>query len=89
MKRSDYIMSITTSCRDIKQLSANAQKACELFLEKCKQAGLNVLVTETKRTQERQNYLYCQGRTVSQCTAKGISKDFATKHCKEIGRAHV
>lgn len=70
------------SCRDINQLNPVAKQACELFLKKCKEAGLNVLVTETLRTQERQNYLYCQGRTVAQATAKGISKEFATKHCK-------
>ena len=74
-------MSITKSCRDINQLAPVAQTACNLFMSKCKEAGLNVLITETIRTQERQNYLYCQGRTVAQATAKGISKDFATKYC--------
>lgn len=54
---------VTTSCRDIKELSAQAQKACALFMEKCKEQGLNVLITETYRSQERQNYLYEQGRT--------------------------
>lgn len=72
---------ITSSNRDIKALSAVAQTACNLFMSKCKEAGLNVLITETTRSQERQNYLYCQGRTVSQCVAKGIPKDFATQHC--------
>lgn len=75
-------MSITTTDRNISSLNAVAQTACNLFMSKCKEAGLNVLITETRRTQERQNYLYCQGRTVAQATAKGISKDFATKYCK-------
>ena len=52
-------------CRDIKELTENAQKACKLFLEECKKQGLNVLVTETYRSQERQNKLYAQGRTES------------------------
>lgn len=56
-------MDVTTSCRDIKQLSAQAQKACALFMERCKAAGLNVLITETYRSQERQDYLYQQGRS--------------------------
>lgn len=56
-------MNITKQCRDIKQLSAQAQKACALFIEECKKQGLNVLITETYRSQERQNYLYEQGRT--------------------------
>ena len=56
-------MSVTETCRDISELTPNAQKACNLFLEECKKQGLNVLITETYRSQERQNYLYSQGRT--------------------------
>ena len=55
--------SLTNACRDISELTPTAQKACNLFLEKCKASGLNVLITETYRSQERQNYLYEQGRT--------------------------
>ena len=54
--------SLTSACRDISELTPTAQKACNLFLEKCKTSGLNVLITETYRSQERQNYLYEQGR---------------------------
>ena len=56
-------MDVTTACRDMNQLSAQAQKACALFLEECKKQGLNVLITETYRSQERQNWLYEQGRS--------------------------
>ena len=56
-------MSVTTTCRDILELTPQAQKACNLFLAECKRQGLNVLVTETYRSKERQNYLYEQGRT--------------------------
>lgn len=56
-------MDVTKACRDIKELSAQAQKACALFMERCKAKGLNVLITETYRSQERQDYLYQQGRT--------------------------
>ena len=55
--------SLTNACRDISELTPTAQKACNLFLEKCKTSGLNVLITETYRSQARQNYLYEQGRT--------------------------
>ncbi len=54
---------VLTTCRDIKELTKSAQKACNLFLAECKKQGLNVLITETYRSQERQNYLYAQGRT--------------------------
>lgn len=56
-------MDVTKPCRDTKELSAQAQKACNLFMEECKKQGLNVLITETYRSQERQNYLYEQGRS--------------------------
>lgn len=58
-------MSPTKVCRDISELSKNAQEACRLFLAECQKQGLNVLITETYRSQERQNYLYEQGRTRS------------------------
>lgn len=51
------------TCRQLKELSPNAYIACELFLNECKNQGLNVLITETYRSQERQNYIYEQGRT--------------------------
>ena len=56
-------MSVTKTIRDIKELTPEAQKACNLFMAECKKQGLNVLITETYRSQERQNYLYEQGRT--------------------------
>lgn len=54
---------VTKTCRDLSELTEQAQRACKLFLENCKAKGLNVLITETYRSQERQNYLYEQGRT--------------------------
>lgn len=54
---------VTKTCRDINELSPVAQKACRLFLQECKKEGLPVLITETYRSQARQNYLYEHGRT--------------------------
>lgn len=51
------------TCRDINELTAVAQAACRLFLNECKKSGLNIFITETYRSQERQNELYEQGRT--------------------------
>lgn len=56
-------MSILTTCKDISALTDKAQKACNLFISECKTQGLNVLITETYRSQDRQDYLYSQGRT--------------------------
>lgn len=55
-------MSVTSTCRSISELTPNAQKACSLFMAECERQGLNVLITETYRSKERQNYLYEQGR---------------------------
>lgn len=53
----------TKACRDISALLPAAQAACRAFLRECEREGLAVLITETYRTQERQDYLYAQGRT--------------------------
>ena len=53
----------TKVCRDISALSPVAQAACRAFLAVCRKEGLPVLITETYRSQERQDYLYAQGRT--------------------------
>ena len=49
--------------RDIDALLPAAQAACRLFLKRCNEAGLGIFITETYRSQERQNELYAQGRT--------------------------
>lgn len=54
---------VAVACRDLNKLSAKGKIACELFLKKCEEAGLKVLITETYRSQARQSYLYEQGRT--------------------------
>lgn len=53
----------TKACRDISALSPVAQRACRAFLRECEKEGLPVLITETYRSQVRQNYLYEQGRS--------------------------
>ena len=56
--------SITTTCRDISELLPAAQTACRLLFQEYFKAGIkNVFITETYRSQERQKYLYAQGRT--------------------------
>lgn len=56
-------VSVTTTCRDIDELLKVAQIAIRLFFQECKKAGISIFVTETYRSQERQKYLYAQGRT--------------------------
>ena len=67
-------MDVTKPCRDLNKLSAKGKIACELFLAECKKQGLNVLVTETYRSQERQSYLYEQGRTRKGAIVTNVKK---------------
>ncbi len=49
--------------REIDRLRLDVAANCRKWLELCKEAGLNVLVTQTVRDREYQEYLYAQGRT--------------------------
>ena len=49
--------------RDIALLRDDVEENCRKWLERCKAVGLNVLVTNTVRDKEYQEYLYAQGRT--------------------------
>ena len=58
------MVSVTTTCRDINELTTNAKLACQLLFQECYKSGIvDIFITETYRSQERQNYLYAQGRT--------------------------
>lgn len=57
------IVSVTKADRRVESLHPVAQKACRLFLDECKRQGVNIFITETYRSQERQKWLYAQGRT--------------------------
>lgn len=56
-------MRLDIACRDINELTPKAQEACKLFLAECKKRNIPIFITETYRSQERQNWLYGQGRT--------------------------
>lgn len=57
-------MSITTTCRDLAELTLPAQNACRLLFQECYKAGIqNIFITETYRSPARQKYLFAQGRT--------------------------
>lgn len=49
--------------RDIDRLRSDVAHNCRVFVQRCKAAGLPVLVTETVRDIEYQESLYAQGRT--------------------------
>lgn len=74
-------MSNTAQCRDIAELNPLCQILLNKALKEIKAKDINPLVVETYRSQVRQNYLYCQGRTINQATAKGITTTFAKAYC--------
>lgn len=49
--------------RDIDLLRADVAANCRVWLERCRAAGLNVLITNTVRDREYQEFLYARGRT--------------------------
>lgn len=49
--------------RDIDLLRPDVAANCRIWLERCRAAGLSVLVTNTVRDREYQAYLYQQGRS--------------------------
>lgn len=68
-------------CSDLKELNKLVMVMLELALADIRKQGVNPLVVETYRPQERQDYLYCQGRTIAECVAKGINQSFAAAYC--------
>ena len=54
---------MSSVCKDISELTKDAQQACRAFLTLCQSRGLAVRITETYRSQMRQDELYRQGRT--------------------------
>ena len=56
-------MAVMLNSRDISLLRPDVEANCRKWLARCKAAGLNVLITNTVRDKEYQEYLYAQGRT--------------------------
>lgn len=56
-------MDVTRTCRDLGELLPEVRKGAEILLTECKRQGLDIIITETYRSQERQDYLFEQGRT--------------------------
>lgn len=50
-------------CRDLNELLPYVKTLAEQLLQKCKEQNIPIIITETYRSQERQNELYAQGRT--------------------------
>lgn len=53
----------TEKINDLEELDPQTQELAAAFLNRCREEGLPVVITETYRTQERQDELYAQGRS--------------------------
>lgn len=51
--------------RDIKDLHPTVAGKAYTFVERCRQAGIDLLITSTYRDKQSQDALYAQGRTVA------------------------
>ena len=49
--------------RSVDDLLPQVKEKVEMFLQACKDAGIDLIVTSTYRDEESQNELYAQGRT--------------------------
>jgi len=75
------VMDVKSVCNDVKQMNKLVKTMLELAVANIKRQGVNPLIVETYRPQARQDYLYCQGRTIAEVTEKGISSVFAKTYC--------
>ena len=72
---------------DLQYLRADVRVNCETFLVLCKEAGLNVKVTETVRDDEYQRYLAANGyaaKTATVPTFHSIKAGLAFDICKNV-----
>ena len=72
---------------DLQCLRADVRANCEMFLALCKEAGLNVKVTETVRDDEYQRYLAANGyasKTATRPTFHSVKAGLAFDICKNV-----
>ena len=72
---------------DLQYLRADVRVNCETFLALCKEAGLNVKVTETVRDDEYQRYLAANGyaaKTATVPTFHSVKAGLAFDVCKNV-----
>ena len=72
---------------DLQYLRADVRANCETFLSLCKEAGLNVKVTETVRDDEYQRYLAANGyaaKTATVPTFHSVKAGLAFDICKNV-----
>ena len=72
---------------ELRYLRADVRANCETFIALCKEAGLNVKVTETVRDDEYQRYLAANGyasKTATRPTFHSVKAGLAFDICKNV-----
>ena len=72
---------------ELRYLRADVRVNCETFIALCKEAGLNVKVTETVRDDEYQRYLAANGyasKTATRPTFHSVKAGLAFDICKNV-----
>ena len=72
---------------ELRYLRADVRANCEMFLALCKEAGLNVKVTETVRDDEYQRYLAANGyasKKATRPTFHSVKAGLAFDICKNV-----
>lgn len=71
-------MSILDTCdRDLYKGHQLLQQRLPLFIKEANERGVPLAINEIFRSDDRQKWLYAQGRTQVDCTAKGIDPSWA------------
>lgn len=76
-------MNLLQVCKDVDELNPLVKALYEMAVYEIIKLGVEPCLVETYRPQERQNYLYCQGRPLEECMKRGICKEFALKYADE------
>lgn len=78
---------VTGSTRDLNELHPLVKTLAEIAINEIKDVGINPLIVETYRPKERQYYLYCKNRTVSQAVSAGVPKVRAAEYTNMLKTA--
>lgn len=70
-------MNLDTPDRDLYKGHQLLQQRLPAFIAEAKAMGYELFTNEIYRSEERQQWLYGQGRTPAQCTVKGVPVDYA------------
>lgn len=76
------VINVKSSTRDVMELNPLVRVMLNTALKKIRNKNITPLVVETYRPQERQYYLYGQGRSVSTCIGAGVPRKYAQKYAR-------